>query len=134
MKRLLLPLLAAFALPIAVNAEVIYLRCSGEALKKRQPLTYFTVTINESAGTSIIDGSSKQRHFGAKVPSRGIVVSTPSEFLVSVGFSYDFEEVVRINRYNGSYFMRRQSKEFPGIGDDMSRGTCSKQEPKNRAF
>ena len=134
MKRLLLLLIAILALPSSVNAEVIYLSCSGEALKKRQPITYFTVTINENAGTSIIDGSSKQRHFGANVPSRGIVVSTPSEFLVSVGFNYDFEEVVRINRYNGSYLMRRQSKQFPSIGDDMSRGTCSKKEPKNRAF
>ena len=34
MKRLLLPFLAALALPTAVNAEVIYLSCSGEALKK----------------------------------------------------------------------------------------------------
>ena len=86
------------------------------------------------SGTSIIDGSSKQRHFGANVPSRGIVVSTPSEFLVSVGFNSMTEEEVRINRYNGSYFMRRQSIEFPSIGQDMSRGTCTKQEPKNRAF
>ena len=92
------------------------------------------MTINESAGTSIIDGSSKQRHFGANVSSRGIVVSTPSEFLVSVGFNYDFEELVRINRYNGSYLMRRQSKQLPGIEDNMSRGTFTKQETRNRAF
>ena len=132
--RLLLPLLAALALPTAVNAEVIYLNCNGEALKRRQPIYYFTATINESAGSAIVDGSSKQQHFGAKFPSRGIVVSTPSEFVVSVSFNTDFEEVIRINRYNGSYFMRRQSKQFPSIGDDMSKGTCKKSEPINRAF
>ena len=134
LKYFLLPLLAALALPTAVNAEVIYLECSGEALKRRQPIYYFTTTINEGAGTAIVDGSSKQQHFGAKYPSRGIVVSTPSEFVVSVSFNRDFEEVIRINRYDGSYFMRRQSKEFDFIGDDMSKGTCKKSEPRNRAF
>ena len=134
MRKLFIPLLAAIALPTAVNAEVIYLQCNGEALKRRQPIYYFTTTINENAGTAIVDGSSKQQHFGAKYPSRGIVVSTPSEFVVSVSFNRDFEEVIRINRYDGSYFMRRQSKEFDFIGDDMSKGTCKKSEPRNRAF
>ena len=134
MRKLFIPLLAAIALPTAVNAEVIYLQCNGEALKRRQPIYYFTTTINENAGTAIVDGSSKQQHFGAKYPSRGIVVSTPSEFVVSVSFNRDFEEVIRINRYDGSYFMRRQSKEFVFIGDDISKGTCKKSEPRNRAF
>ena len=62
------------------------------------------------------------------------MVSTPTEFVVSISFNSDFEEVIRINRYDGSYFMRRQSKEFVFIGDDISKGTCKKSEPRNRAF
>tara|TARA_Y100001968_G_C19295778_1_gene686546 strand:+ start:167 stop:568 length:402 start_codon:yes stop_codon:yes gene_type:complete len=133
MKRLLLPLLAALALPSAVNAEVIYLACYGEALMRRQPISYFTATVNENTGTAVVDGGSAKL-FGSKVPSRGVVVSTPSEFVVTTGFNSDFEEVITINRYNGEYLMRRQSKEFAFIGDDMSKGTCTKQTPTNRAF
>ena len=133
MKRLILPLLAAFALPTAVNAEVIYLACSGKALKPKIPISYFTATVNENAGTAIVDGGLAQL-LGSKVPSRGIVVSTPSEFVVSTSSGRDFEEVITINRYNGRYLMRRQSKKYASIGDDYSKGTCTKETPTNRAF
>ena len=55
MKRLLLPLLAAITLPTAVNAEVIYLTCSGTGL-----YPYFRVTINESANTESLSRTNEQ--------------------------------------------------------------------------
>ncbi len=53
MKRLLLPLLAALALPTAVSAEVIYLRCTGSS--KWYP--YFEVAINEAGNNVNVFGT-----------------------------------------------------------------------------
>ena len=50
MKRLLLPLLAALALPTAVNAEIIRLQCGGDGVTS---LTEFN--INEDAGEVTIN-------------------------------------------------------------------------------
>ena len=134
MKRfLLLALTAGLLSPIGAKAEVIYLDCYGEALLRRQPITYFTATINENTGTAVVDGGTAKL-LGAKVASRGIVVSTPSQFVISTSFWGDMEDVITINRYNGTYLMRRQNQKFTHIGDDLSKGTCTKQTPTNRAF
>ncbi len=49
MKRLLLPLLAAIALPNAVNAELVYLECYFPK-QKTQKETTMEVTLNEEQG------------------------------------------------------------------------------------
>ena len=51
MKSLLLPLLAALALPTAVNAEIFYLQCKSNGSNP----TEFTVIINEGNSIAQID-------------------------------------------------------------------------------
>ena len=58
MKRLLLPLLAAIALPTAVNAEEIYLAC--ESRSPYQP--YLEVFINTKTNQVKVFGTDAQDH------------------------------------------------------------------------
>ena len=96
MKRLLLPLLAALALPTAVNAEIIRLQCGGDGTTD---LTEFS--INENAGQ-------------ATILKGGRIVKTREVFATSDLFVIEFETHTsnslktefQINRNDGSYIIK----------------------------
>ena len=122
MKRLLLPLLAALALPTAVNAEVIYLTCSGTGL-----YPYFRVTINESANTASLSGT--------RGTNPAILNSTQNTFTVNQSW-FDYWNVFKINRINGYYSLVIHDKQFPSMQLKKwnGSGTCTKEAKIDRAF
>ena len=123
MKRFLLPLLAALALPTSVSAEVIYLRCSGSS--KWYP--YFEVTINEAANSATLNNT--------RGANPALLQASQSSFVISKPWSAYFE-VVNINRYNGNFTIRVQDKKFPSIDIGPARGSgkCTKAPSVQRAF
>ena len=127
MKRFLIPILFTLALPTAVNAEPVYLRCTGGIRRDG-----FTVTINENASTASVSGTTIQG-FGGPDPSIGALSSTQTQFTIKQSFS-DFWEFIEISRVNGSHKIRWQNKQFPSIGEVKSTGYCSKEEKTQTMF
>ena len=95
MKRLLLSLLAALALPTAVNAEIIRLQCGGDGVTS---LTEFN--INEDAGEVTIN-------------ENGFIINTKL-FATSDLFIIEYDDPessfsktwFQINRGDGSYIVK----------------------------
>ena len=117
MKRLLLTLIAALALPTAVNAELVYLECYFPK-QKSQNETNIEVTLNEEQG---------------KVTY--LVKETGSTKTLPASFSQEYilfeEEYVswQINRTNGEF-----SNKFKIGVMDRSYGNCKKTEKTKTLF
>ena len=122
MKRLLIHLFAALALPAAVNAEVVYLRCSGTGMYPS-----FKVTINESANSASVEGT--------RGSNPTILNSTQTKFTINQSWTA-YWNVISINRINGYYTLEVQDKQFPHIQITKwnGSGTCRKEEKIDRAF
>ena len=93
MKRLLIPLLAAFALPNAVNAEIIRLQCGGDGVIGK---TEFS--INEQAGKVTIQTDEK-------------LINTNKLFASSDSFIIEYYEdlfnnELQISRIDGTYSLK----------------------------
>ena len=112
MKRLLLPLLAALALPPAVNAEVTYLECSLDG-----SLGDIEVTLNEGKVTYMYDNGNSWTN-PASFTKKAIVFGDRSEF---------FGKSFTIDRTNGNIFVQFT------IGGDITneqKGKCKAEKTK----
>ena len=118
MKRLLLPLLAALALPPAVNAEVTYLECSLDG-----SLGDIEVTLNEGERevTYMYDNGNSWTN-PASFTKKAIVFGDRSEF---------FGRSLTIDRTNRNIFVQ-----FTIGGDitDEQKGKCKKAEKTKTLF
>ena len=133
MKSFLIPLLAAFTLPTAaVNAEILYLRCTPNSEQKNVD---FTITINEANQSSMV---STPLNDGTEKLNKGSLFATSDLFIVKAPFfgsdSYQKFEISRLNgfynRYLGSYKYPDQIPEKKsGKG-----GTCVKEERAKTLF
>ena len=99
MKRLLLPLIAALALPTAVNAKLVYLECYFPEQQHREPFNV-EVTLQEEQGkvTTLFKKTGSTRTYPAVFNSQKIL------------FSQEYKEEPllewEINRTNGKIFMK----------------------------
>ena len=96
MKRLLLPLLAALALPTAVNAEIIRLQCGGDGTTI---LNEFSINENAGQATILIDD---------KIVKTREVFATSDLFIIEYEdpFGDFFKKEFQINRNDGSYIFK----------------------------
>ena len=102
MKRLLLPLLAAIALPTAVNAEIINLQCTQEYGEKEertefkdQPLIYIDIDTQKQSST--VDNSS------GIIKKYNVFITRDSYLLSYVNTDEKIGEEFDISRIDGSY-------------------------------
>ena len=112
MKRLLLPLLAAIALPTAVNAEVINLECvakysqdvDGKQILKNQPKVSFSIdSANES---TIVDDGYNLRKFNTLI-ANDIFILTFIDTSDGSGLTREYK--YEISRLNGNYLKTDRS-------------------------
>ena len=131
MKRLLIPLLAALALPTAVNAEILYLRCTPNTKQK----TVFSITINEVTQSSIISTPMKD---GTETLNKGSLFATSDLFIIkSKIMDFDsFYQKYEISRLNGSFTMYMGSLKYPvRIPEEkVYDGVCIKEERAKTLF
>ena len=128
MKRLLLPLIAALALPTAVNAEEIYLACKSSS----QLYPYLEVAIKPKTNEVIVFGidSSKQR----------LSQSSGSFNIVGYELGTGNRYSLNINRFNGQFrlslYMSATSSSRQNDFDfrKNGRGKCKKVSLEDRAF
>ena len=106
MKRLLIPLLAALALPTAVNAEIIRLQCGGDGTMTN--LTEFSINENSGQATIVDDG---------KIIKTRDVFATSDTFIIGWKPDNFFTNEIQINRNDGSYIFKlfRSYDEFDEI-------------------
>ena len=102
MKRLLLPLLAAIALPTAVNSEIINLQCTQEYGEKEertefkdQPLIYIDIDTQKQSST--VDNSS------GIIKKYNVFITRDSYLLSYVNTDEKIGEEFDISRIDGSY-------------------------------
>ena len=128
MKRVILPLLAALALPTTVNAEEIYLACKSNS----QYLPYLEVLINTKTNEAQI--------FGSDVKDTNLSQSSGSFLITSFAKNTGWREVLNINRFNGRFKMDI----YKGLNNEYrasdftyrwnGTGKCKKVELEGRAF
>ena len=125
MKRLLLPLLAALALPTAVNAEEIFLSCRGSS--SRYP--YFEVLINTKTNSVKVLGTKGKR---------ARLNQSEGNFLIRKYESFDGPyHVINILRTNGDFyidFFSQSGNQDISQREKSGTGRCYKSPPKERAF
>ena len=152
MKRLLLPLLAALALPTAINAETFYLDCvlskaevkerdlkNGKFIKnfKTNQTQKLLFALNEyvpSASVSI-DGSKFFAYEVDEIKFRFNQIKLISQKdLISIGISGN--SGYTINRENGNiYFLDQEINQSTGIRTDIKKsGTCKKTKRQKTLF
>jgi len=128
MKRLLLPLLAALALPTAVHAEEIYLACKSSS--KLYP--YLEVAIKPKTNEVIIVGidSSKQR----------LSQSSGSFNIVGYEIATGVRYTLNINRFNGRFIFNiydsatSTQRQNDYMYQKNGTGKCKKVSLEDRAF
>ena len=122
MKRLLLPLLAALALPTAVNAEEIFLSCRGSS--PRYP--YFEVLINTKTNSVKVKGTKGKR---------ARLTQSEGNFLIRKYESFDGPyHVINILRMTGDFYIDLFTS-YDSLEKKLSgSGRCYKTPPKDRAF
>tara|TARA_B100000242_G_C42915628_1_gene424510 strand:- start:66 stop:455 length:390 start_codon:yes stop_codon:yes gene_type:complete len=129
MKRLLLPLLAALALPPAVNAEVIYLSCKSSS----HLYPYLEVAIKPKKGEVTVLGiDSYEMRLSQSSGNFNIV-----GYEISTGNRYS----LNIDRFNGRFrFNIYDSATSPHLQYDsmdfkkQGKGKCKKVSLEERAF
>ena len=115
MKRLLLPLLAALALPTAINAEIVYLDCDLTNSSNTVPVG---ITLNESQG--------KVTYF---IKSTGFTKTLPAIFNQKfILFKEDLANW-QINRIDGTI-----SRRVAYVKDPNENGKCPKVEKTKTMF
>ena len=124
MKRLLLPLLAALALPSAVNAEEIFLSCRGSS--PRYP--YFEVLINTKTNSVKVKGTKGRR---------ARLTQSEGNFLIRKYESFDGPyHVINILRMTGDFYIDYFRNSYTTYKDKelSGSGRCYKTPPTERAF
>ena len=122
MKRFLIPLLAALALPTAVSAEVIYLRCTGSS--KWYP--YFEVAINE-AGNNV-------NVFGTRGKSASLKASSGNFLIENYRSSTQETEIIYIDRISGKFDLKVPNRYGNSNSLKAGKGKCTKALIEKRAF
>ena len=118
MKRLLLPLLAALALPTAVIAEPIYLECELIRLDDKTSRTQVSLTLNESQSTV------------SYIVVNGGTNTLPATFnQTSILFANDLAKW-QLNRTTGEIFRQITL----GIYISPEKGSCKKAEKTKTLF
>ena len=139
MKRLLLPLLAALALPTAVNAETFYLKCTtlkGRGNPDKPFKTFADPTVDNHQFTLNEDNQSAVYYLAEKGSSRKIdnvnfnQESIDMSYKSGKNFSGDTFKTISINRLTGGLVMESD------LGFQVMRfeGQCKKSEPKKTLF
>ena len=119
MKRLLLPLLAALALPTAVNAKLVYLECyfpeqKSTLLYGREPFNV-ELTLQEEQGkvTTLFKKTGSIRTYPG---TNGEIIHKSSFFSQKILFSQEYKKdtIVKweLNRTNGKIFMEWSPREI----------------------
>ncbi len=159
MKRLLFPLLAALALPTAVNAAPTYLTClinesrsavigdyesvNGKVVVVKIPnpkfkpweksekdaILRFTLNEGDQKGSVLLPNGSMRKLNFVKFLPESISINNPSYGYKSYG---GIDDRFEISRIDGSIF--RQTFLMDGAYVLENRGTCEKSEPKNTLF
>ena len=132
MKRLLLPLLAALALPTAINAETIYLGCTANNENKYK----FSITINEANLSSLITFPNRD---GTTDLIKGNLFATSDAFVIRAAYSpnnSDLYQRFEISRVNGSFLRYMGSVEYPVKVPETKvlDGICIKEKKKKTLF
>ena len=155
MKRLLFSLLAALALPTAVNAKPIYLSCefneervfigsqenkllnSWSKSFQPNPVDFTLNEINQSG--SIFYKEQYNQQLNNITSKLAFVTFQPESMVISVfptGNSFELEEKYTISRLDGSVFRKMLL-----VGGDKAggirreyKGNCTKAEPKQKLF
>ena len=130
MKRLLLPLLAALALPTAVNAETIYLECKFDTY---EPLVELAINPNTDQGTirtisnSTGDSSYKANQF---------IKSDSYSLKAFTKISTNTYTVSRIDGSATQYIelTEKYRKIFPKNAAKLRNGSCKKKEKVETLF
>ena len=128
MKRLLLPLLAALALPTSVNAEIVYLRCTPNTEKKID----FSITINEENSSSLVSTPLRD---GSERLNKGTLFATSDSFIVKI-IEDSLYRKYEISRLDGSYIGYMGSAKYPDKIPESKyqNGSCIKEEKKKTLF
>tara|TARA_A100001011_G_scaffold2034_1_gene2449 strand:+ start:275 stop:667 length:393 start_codon:yes stop_codon:yes gene_type:complete len=130
MKRLLLPLLAALALPTAVNAETIYLECK---FVEYEPLVELAINPNADKGTiRTISNSTGESSYKANQFIKSDSYSLKA--MTSTGTST--YTVSRIDGSATSYYelSEKYKKLFPENVAKFRNGSCKKKEKVETLF
>ncbi len=106
MRKLLIPLLAAFALPTAVNAEVVHLDCYWPKRNGSDKKT-FEIALNEKQGIV----SREMGYFTKKIKTFPAVFNSQN-ILFTIAEDYLYE----INRTNGQISLKYKNGE-PILGN-----------------
>ena len=128
MKSLLLPLLAAIALPTAINAEILYLRCTPNTKQK----TVFSITINEDNSSSLVSTPLRD---GSERLNKGTLFATSDLFIAKI-IEDSFYRKYEISRLNGSFTMYMGSIKYPDQipEEKLYDGVCIKEERAKTLF
>ena len=129
MRKLLVPLLAALAFPIAVNAEIVYLRCTPNSEQKNID---FSITINEDNSSSLV--STPLRN-GSERLNKGTLFATSDSFIAKI-IEDSFYRKYEISRLDGSYIASMGSIKHPDKIPEskFGNGLCIKEEKKKTLF
>ena len=119
MKRLILPLLAALALPTTVNAKLVYLECYFPEQNGREPYIV-ELTLQEEQGkvTTLFKKTGSTRTYPG---TNGEIIHKSSFFSQKILFSQEHNEKTilkwELNRTNGKIFMEWLYDGFSYFGD-----------------
>ena len=133
MKRLLLPRLAALALPTAVNAETLYLSCTANTKDKYK----FSISINEANLSSLI---TLPKRDGTKDLFKGTLFATSDAFIVRAAYAReenysDIYQRFEISIIDGSFIRYMGSEDQVRLSDTkILDGICIKEEKKKTMF
>ena len=112
MKRLLLPLLAALALPTAVNAKVVNLKCTAlgrqhtdykKYTEKEQFTHYLDIDLDKQ--TTSVDN-------GRNITKFNTFITRDAFVLTFINTSFKQKNTYEINRLDGSFSLTNQMLEF----------------------
>ena len=139
MRKLLIPLLAALALPTAVNAETFYLKCTtlrGRGNPDKPFKTFKNPTVDNHQFTLNEDNQSAVYFLAEKGTSIKIYnvnfnqESIDMKYIKGKNYFGETIETISIDRLTGGLVMETD------IGSQLMRfeGQCKKSEPKKTLF
>ena len=129
MKSLLLPLLAALALPTAINAENIYLKCTPNSEEAK----IFSITIDEANSSATVSTPLKD---GTEQLNKGTLFATRNAYIVKAGIVSGIYQKFDISRLNGSFTKVLGSSKFPDKIPESKvfDGSCVKEDGPKTLF
>jgi len=130
LKRFLIPLLAALALPTVVNAETVYLECKFETFG---PLIELEINPNTNQGTVKSISNSKK---GVSYKANQFIKSDSYSLKVNTMISIDTYTVSRIDGSATQYIEVQEpyKKIFPKMDGIIRNGICKKKEKIETLF